>query len=350
MNLSSRDFRLLMLYDFRSGLTAADSHRRIIAAFPSDSPSYSTVRFWFDRFRSGVESLDDSERTGRPVTAVTEENIATVKQLVEENPRITYEMIAGYLGIGNSATQTILHSCLGLQKLESKFVPHDLTEEQKAKRVEIAQRLLDMFHGGSSKHTYDIITGDETIIRQFEPHSQSQSAVWCFEDETPEPQVSAAEWGPRVMICVFFSKSGHVATIPVREHAKVTAQWYTTNALPTVLQAWDNKRKSRQDLKLHHDNAPTHTAKLTQEYLERNGVTVLPHPPYSPDLAPADFFLFGVLKQRMRGRCFKSLDEALEVLGQFIAEIEKKTWHSAFDEWFRRLKLCVQNHGDYVSS
>ena len=150
------------------------------------------------------------------------------------------------------------------------------------------------------------------------------------------------------MVCVFFGKSGHLATIPVLHHRTVTAEWYTTNALTTVLQAWDNKRKSRSDLKLHHDNAPAHTAKLTKDFMKRNHVTAIPHPPYSPDLAPADFFLFGLLKQRLRGKHFQSLDEALEILGQHLSEIPKETWHGAFDEWFSRLTLCVENRGDYV--
>lgn len=124
---------------------------------------------------------------------------------------------------------------------------------------------------------------------------------------------------------------------------------YTTHALSEVLQAWDTKRKRRSDLRLHHDNAPAHSAQLTRDFLERNQVTVLPHAPYSPDLAPADFFLFGYLKQQLQGIHFHSLDEALNTLGEIIAKIPKKTWHSVFDEWFQRLKRCIQQHGDYVN-
>jgi hypothetical protein len=37
---------------------------------------------------------------------------------------------------------------------------------------------------------------------------------------------------------------------------------------------------------LHHDNAPSHTFVLTQQFLVKNKMAVIPHPPYSPDLAP----------------------------------------------------------------
>ena len=47
---------------------------------------------------------------------------------------------------------------------------------------------------------------------------------------------------------------------------------------------------------LHHDNAPAHAALLTRRFLTDNNITVVPHPPYSPDLAPSDFFSFPKLK------------------------------------------------------
>ena len=55
-------------------------------------------------------------------------------------------------------------------------------------------------------------------------------------------------------------------------------------------QKWRNK-----NLIIHHDNAPAHRSfKVSQ--LAKNNMTVIPHPPYSPDLAPCDFFLFPKLK------------------------------------------------------
>jgi len=41
---------------------------------------------------------------------------------------------------------------------------------------------------------------------------------------------------------------------------------------------------------LHHDNAPAHASLLIRSYLAKHQTSIVPHPPYSPDLAPADFF------------------------------------------------------------
>jgi histone-lysine N-methyltransferase SETMAR len=40
---------------------------------------------------------------------------------------------------------------------------------------------------------------------------------------------------------------------------------------------------------VHHNNAPEHTAVSIQEFLAEKKIPMIPHPPYSPDLAPCDF-------------------------------------------------------------
>ena len=65
-----------------------------------------------------------------------------------------------------------------------------------------------------------------------------------------------------------------------------------------VLRKLKNNYKSRRPktglkyVRLLHDNASAHKARIVTDILESEKVTVLPHPPYSPDLAPCDFFLF----------------------------------------------------------
>jgi len=64
----------------------------------------------------------------------------------------------------------------------------------------------------------------------------------------------------------------------------------------------------KPDLHLHHDNAPAQ-ASLICSYLAKHQTSIVPHPPYSPDLAPADFFLFPKLKTTLKGRRFQTIEE-----------------------------------------
>jgi histone-lysine N-methyltransferase SETMAR len=60
---------------------------------------------------------------------------------------------------------------------------------------------------------------------------------------------------------------------------------------------------------LHHDNAPAHTTLCVQQFLAKNNMTVIPYPPYSPDLMPCDFFLFPSMKNQMKRKHFVDVSE-----------------------------------------
>ena len=59
---------------------------------------------------------------------------------------------------------------------------------------------------------------------------------------------------------------------------------------------------------LHHDNAPAHRAVTTNEFLAKHNIPSLSHPPYSPDLALCNFFIFLQLKKTMKGRRFNYIE------------------------------------------
>jgi histone-lysine N-methyltransferase SETMAR len=62
---------------------------------------------------------------------------------------------------------------------------------------------------------------------------------------------------------------------------------------------------------LHHDNAKSHTCLHTREAITKLQWTALPHPPYSPDLAPSDYHLFSPLKDTIRGKKFEDDEEVI---------------------------------------
>ena len=81
----------MMFYDFMRKLSVEQSHNNLLEAFQDQAPSTRTVERWFLEFKRDRTSLQDEPRSGRPSTAVTPENIATVESLIKEDSRITYE-------------------------------------------------------------------------------------------------------------------------------------------------------------------------------------------------------------------------------------------------------------------
>ena len=65
---------------------------------------------------------------------------------------------------------------------------------------------------------------------------------------------------------------------------------------------------------LHHDNAPAHTALSIREFLAKKNVPVIPHPPYSPDLAPCDFSLYPKLKSKLKNHNFGTMENIQKIV------------------------------------
>jgi histone-lysine N-methyltransferase SETMAR len=55
------------------------------------------------------------------------------------------------------------------------------------------------------------------------------------------------------------------------------------------------------DWNLHHDNAPAHKVHSVKQILAQKSITEMKHPPYFPDLAPNDFWLFPEIKSALKG-------------------------------------------------
>ncbi|CAH1960743.1 unnamed protein product [Acanthoscelides obtectus] len=91
----------------------------------------------------------------------------------------------------------------------------------------------------------------------------------------------------------------------------VTADWYTTICLRKVITELLKINPERRII-LDQDNASSHTAQKTRQYLTEENVELLDHPPYSPDLSPNDFFTFPKIKNRLRGQRFQSPEEAVD--------------------------------------
>ena len=98
---------------------------------------------------------------------------------------------------------------------------------------------------------------------------------------------------------------------------------------------------------LHHDNPPTHAVLLTRRFLTYNTMTVVPHPPYSPVLAPSDFFLFPKLKMKLKGRRFQTLEEIQAESQAVLNMLRKNDFQERFKNWQRRWDRCQASEGGY---
>ena len=89
-----------------------------------------------------------------------------------------------------------------------------------------------------------------------------------------------------------------------------------------------------------------HTCKVAMDVVERNGYELIPHPDYSPDLAPSYLFLFPNLKKDIRGLHFWSVEEvvmAVEVNGK-----DPDFFSSGLMALEHRWSMCITLEGNYI--
>jgi len=101
---------------------------------------------------------------------------------------------------------------------------------------------------------------------------------------------------------------------------------------------------------LLHDNAPSHNATIVKQFLAQRNVTVLDHTPYSPDLAPADYFLFRKVKSHLKGRLFDLISDIQKAVTSKLNTTAKDDFYKGIQKLYDRANLCVQLEGMYVEN
>jgi len=89
------------------------------------------------------------------------------------------------------------------------------------------------------------------------------------------------------------------------------------------------------------DNTPCHASLLVWQFLSNKNITVCPHPPYSPDLAPCNFWLFPKVKMTMKGKRFESIQDIEAATTVQLKTFTKQDFQNCFRKWQERWDKCV---------
>ena len=223
--------------------------------------------------------------------------------------------------------------------------PYDLTDAQAQKRVEICQQLLK--NPKDDRFWRRIVTCDKKWIYFVNNNRLKQ---WVKRGQEPEPVIRQDHFGKKVMLSVWWNYQGvlHYEFIP--EGRAVNAELYCAhldrvyNILKDKYPALVNQNR----VLLQFNNAPCHRARLTQQKIdELFGVEVLPHPPYSPDVAPSDYGLFRSMEHFLRGRKFKTLAEVEEGCQEFFSTKDQNWYCQQIRLLVERWQMVTGNGGLY---
>jgi hypothetical protein len=82
--------------------------------------------------------------------------------------------------------------------------------------------------------------------------------------------------------------------------------------------------------------------------MTRNEIVIAAHPPYSPDLAPSDFYLLGHVKCLVSGESFETGERLLLAVAGISGSLEKSILTRVFLEWITSSEQFIEINGDYV--
>ena len=167
-----------------------------------------------------------------------------------------------------------------------------MTHDQKQRRLHISSGLL------CNAEMFDrVITSDETWCFQYDPETKQQSMQWKTQNSR-RPKKARMSWSQvkNMLVCSF----DHKRIV----HYEFIAQGQMVNKqcyLEVLTSLRESVRRKRPGLWpdkwiLHHDNVPAHDVLRVREFLAKNSITKMDHLPYSPELAPCNFWLFPKLK------------------------------------------------------
>lgn len=332
--------RHCMLYAFDRGLSGTAAANEICSIYGEDTVTKWTCNRWFERFRSGDRSLEDEPRSGRP-SEINDDDLA--KEL-DVNPRLTTRELATTLGCSHTTIENHLHQLGKIQKC-GVWVPHQLSPANLNQRSSICSSLLSRFK--LDPFLNRLVTGDEKWVLYVNVRRKRQ---WLDPGQAPERDVKADLHQKKVMLCVWWDLQGVIYFELLDPNTTITSEVYCYQ-LMQVQEALMSKRPSlvnRKGVILLHDNARPHVAKMTKQKIEDLEWEVLPHPPYSPDLAPTDYHLFRSLHDYLGGKTYQEDGDIKADLSAFFEFKSPSFYKRGIDQLPIRWAQVVDSDGDYI--
>jgi histone-lysine N-methyltransferase SETMAR len=192
-----------------------------------------------------------------------------------------------------------------------------------------------------------VVTGDESWFYHRQTGRKVSNAAWVARGDPPPTIVRRNRFAPKTLFSIFFKSTGPLLIHRVARGQTIDHRYYIDNCLQPLIDEIKHRRPSygTNHIILHHDNGKPHVHKCVSDYLQSEGTETIPHPPYSPDLSPCDFWLFHLIKRNLSDQSdAQSLQHAVT---DFMYSLSAEEYRKTFDKWVERMQLCVDNQGYY---
>ena len=206
-----------------------------------------------------------------------------------------------------------------------------------ARRVELVNSDLQVLDA--------LVSCDESWIDCYDPETKRQSSQWKHAGSPRPKKARQSKSTEKLMMILFFDSMGIIYIHWVPTGITVNKEYYTE-----VLREFRKRfRRKRPEIfesgqwHFHQNNAPVHNSILITDNLTQMGIKTVPHPPYSPDLAPCDFWLFPKLQENLRANRYSTIEDMKEAVTRVLNTLTQED----FQKFLERYNKCIDVEGEY---
>ena len=195
---NKQHLREVLLHYFIAKKSAAETYRLLLDVYGEHSPSNTTCKEWFRRFKNNDFDTHDKDH-GKPPKKIQD---ADLEALLDEDPCQTQTELAAALNVSQPCISQRLHA-MGMVQKKGNWLPHELKERDMERRKTICEMLLQRQRRKGFLHR--ILTGDEKWIHYENP---KQPKAWVRPGEPGPSRPKQNIHGSKVMLCIWWDQKG----------------------------------------------------------------------------------------------------------------------------------------------
>ena len=212
---------------------------------------------------------------------------------MDKDRRVSIQAISALFDVSVGTVHTIICEELEMRKICAKFVPRVLREDQKERHGHDSREMVELINSDPAVPDA-LVTCNESQIYCYDPETKRQSSQWKHAGYPRPKKARQSKSTCKPFVIPFFDSTGMIYMHWVPTGQTVNKEYYVL----VVREFWKRFFGKMPALfksvqwHFHPDNTPVHNSILVTDYLTKMGIKTVLHPPYGPDLAPCDFWLF----------------------------------------------------------
>lgn len=349
----SKEERIRILEVYMRTFSVAEVQRDFRIQFHTrTSPSKNTIKSLYRKFTE-TGSVSDRSRCGRLRSIRTEAVINIVSADVAANPKSSIRKRSTQLSVSRSSLQRILRSELKLYPYKIQLI-QEITANDPQQRLEYAESFLHLCEEAS--FIDNVIFSDEAHFYLSGHVNRHNSRIWS--NENPQEIQERPLHSPRVTVWCgitastvfgpyfFESDDGTTSTVNGERYRIMIREFL----IPRI-----KRQRALRNTWFQQDGATSHTARETMALLKKTFPNRLisrfgnvSWPPRSPDLTPADFFLWGYLKSKVYVTNPSNLQELKDNITHQIVRISPDTLRKVMQNTVKRAQSCRSISGHHL--